>query len=160
VPRTLALLLALAAGLVLACGGDDDDSVVGANVDEVVRNLLQTATDETAPGQELVLSQVIVPPGDAIAPHTHPGTQLAVIVQGRLTYTVIDGEVEVTRDAATDEAQVESFSSGDAVELETGDAVHETAGMVHEARNDGEVPVIIYLSSLFPEGAPASSPAD
>ncbi len=159
--RTLAFLVAtlLTSLVAFSCGGDDE-GVVGEGVDEVVRNLYVTGTDETAPGQLLELSQVIVPAGDAIAPHTHPGTQLAIIVQGTLTYTVIDGEVEVTRDAGTQEAEVETHVSGDTVELETGDTVHETAGMVHEARNDGDEPVVIYLSSLFPEGAPASSPAN
>jgi quercetin dioxygenase-like cupin family protein len=144
-----------------ACSGDDDDpALLGEDVDAVVRNILQTGTDATAPGQEVILSQVIVPAGDAIAPHTHPGTQLAVIIQGTLTYTVIEGEATVTRDAGTEDAEAESYSSGETVEIEVGDTVHETAGMVHEARNDGDVPVVIYLSSLFPEGAPASSPAN
>ena len=32
-------------------------------------------------------------------------------------------------------------------------------GMVHTAKNAGKIAVVIYLSSLFPDGAPASSPA-
>ena len=34
------------------------------------------------------------------------------------------------------------------------------SGALHSARNDGDVAVVIYTSSLFPVGAPASSPAD
>jgi hypothetical protein len=31
--------------------------------------------------------------------------------------------------------------------------------MVHRAKNNGKAAIVIYLASLFPDGAPASTPA-
>ena len=160
-PKALLLVLGLLLPLsAAACGGDDDSQSVADGVDDVVRQLLQTGSSDTAPGQSLELSRVIVPAGEAIAPHTHPGTQLAVVVEGTLTYTVIDGEVQVIREAGGEDGQPEPVASGQTVDLEAGDSIVEPAGMVHQARNDGDEAVVLYLSSLFPEGAPASSPAE
>jgi quercetin dioxygenase-like cupin family protein len=103
---------------------------------------------------------VVIPAGESIAPHTHPGPQLAVIVSGSLTYTVLEGEAELTRDAGTDDAETETIESGESVELEAGDSLIEPPGMVHQAENDTEDPVVIHTSSLFPEGEPPSSPAE
>jgi quercetin dioxygenase-like cupin family protein len=145
--------------LLVACGGDDGDSTPpeAEGVTEVVRQLLAQASPDTAAGQILELTRVIIPAGEAIAPHTHPGPQLAVVVSGRITYTVIEGEATVTRAAATPDEAVDTYDSGDTFELGAGDAIVEPTGMVHEARNRTEEIVIIYLSSLFPVGAPPAT---
>jgi quercetin dioxygenase-like cupin family protein len=65
--------------------------------------------------------------------------------------------MDPTRDGNSSAA---TYSSGQTLELGVGDTVSETTGMVHSARNAGSGPVVIYLSSLFPTGAPASSPAN
>ena len=153
------LLPALPAALLVAivlvsCGGDGDDSPSFADgVTVVTRQLLAEASPDTAAGQLLELTRVIIPAGEGIAAHTHPGPQLAVIVSGTLTYTIIDGEATVTRAAATDAQTVETYASGDTTDLRAGDAVVEPTGMVHSAANETDQPVIIYLSSLFPAGA-------
>jgi quercetin dioxygenase-like cupin family protein len=155
------LLPLLVAGLVIAgCGGDDNDggSSVTKNVSEVTRQILATSNASTAPGQSLELTRVIVPPKQALAPHTHPGPQLAIIEEGTLTYTIIKGSVQVTRSAATAGAKTETASAGQTIELATGDTIVETPGMEHEAKNNTDKPIVIYLSSLFPQGAPPSSP--
>jgi len=82
-----------------------------------------------------------------------------VISEGVLTYSVISSQVVVTRAAGTSTAKNETVAAGSTTELRAGDVVSETAGMQHTARNAGTTPVVIYLSSLFPQGAPASSPA-
>ena len=149
----------LAASLILgACGDDDAPPSVADGVTAVVRQVMAEASPDTAPGQLLELTRVIVPADMPIAPHTHPGPQLAVIVSGTLTYTVIDGEATVMRAAATDSQEVVTYKSGDRFELRTGDSITESVGMVHEAANETDQPVIIYLSSLFPEGEPPSTP--
>ena len=150
----------LAASLLLvACGDDDDDAPpsVADGVTAVVRQVLAEAGTETAPGQLLDLARVIVPANESIAPHNHPGPQLAIIESGTLTYTVIDGEATVTRAAGTDSAEAVTYRSGDEFELREGDSIMEPAKMVHEAANETDEPVIIYLSSLFPEGEPPST---
>ena len=153
--RFLAPVL-LAAGVMLAACGDDGDDPppsVADGVTEVVRQLIAEASPETAPGHVLELTRVIVPAGESLAPHTHPGPQLAIIVAGTLTYTVIDGEATVTRAAATDSEADETYASGDTFELRAGDALTEPPLMLHQAANEGNEPVVIYLSSLVPEGA-------
>jgi quercetin dioxygenase-like cupin family protein len=149
--------IALATG----CSDDDNDRPRGAAIGGtgVTRALIQSDFPATAPGQELQLTRVVIPAGMDIAPHTHPGPQLATIVEGTLSYTIIRGEVQVTRHAGTSEASRLTATAGQTVELNPGDALLETPGMVHTARNAGGTPVVIYLSSLFPAGAPASSPA-
>jgi quercetin dioxygenase-like cupin family protein len=144
----------------MSCSGDDDDvaTPLGAEgVTQVVRQLLAETNPDTAEGQTLQLTRVIIPPGQSIAAHTHPGPQLAVIVNGTLSYTIIEGEVTVKRAAATDSQTEETYASGETVELRPGDVVQETAGMVHSAINETDEIVIIYLSSLFPIGAPPAT---
>jgi quercetin dioxygenase-like cupin family protein len=156
------LTTALLALLLAACGDDDDAADAGwsAYATEVVRNVVEEGEPASATGQLLELTQVIVPGGMEIAPHTHPGLQLALIVDGTLTYSVIEGEVEVKYDFGKPEERTEMVGAGGTVELTPGTAVKEVPGMVHEARNERNRAVVIYLSSLFPVGAPASSPAE
>lgn len=164
------LPLLVAALLVSACSGDDDgnenaapgvnhEATVAAGATEVARQILATSNPTTAPGQELVLSRVLVPAGDVLAPHTHPGVQMAVISEGVLTYRVITEQVTVVRAAGSSGARNETVAAGTTTQLRAGDVVIESPGMQHTAQNDGTTPVVIYLSSLFPAGAPASSPA-
>ena len=87
-------------------------------------------------------------------PHTHPGFQVARIVSGTLTYNVIAGEVTILRaDGST-----ETASTGDVVTINAGDTVVENPDLQHYGANDGDVPVEIYASSLFPVGAPPAIP--
>jgi quercetin dioxygenase-like cupin family protein len=130
---------------------------VADGVNEVVRQLLAETTPDTAEGQVLELTRVVIPANQGIEPHTHPGAQLAVIVSGTLTYTVIDGQVTVTRAAGSNEEETETYSSGQQFELRPGDSISEPRDMVHEAANETDEAVVLYLSSLFPEGAPPAS---
>jgi quercetin dioxygenase-like cupin family protein len=156
--RFLAPMLLVASLLLVACGDDDEPTPsVAEGVTEAERQLLAEASPETAPGQTLELTRVVVPADQGLAPHTHPGPQLAIIASGTLTYTVIDGEATVTRAAGTDASEVVTYSSGDRFELREGDSIIEAPLMVHEASNDTDELVIIYLSSLFPAGAPPAT---
>ncbi|MGE0057071.1 MAG: cupin domain-containing protein [Dehalococcoidia bacterium] len=155
------LLPLLVAGLVIAgCGGDDKDDApsVSAGITEVTRQVLAQSTATTAPGQSVELTRVIIPAKQSLAAHTHPGPQLAIIEEGTLTYTIIKGSVQVTRAAGTSGAKTETASAGQTVELKAGDSLIETPGMEHEAKNNTDKAIVIYLSSLFPQGAPPSSP--
>lgn len=156
--------LAVAALLAVGCGSDDggdDAASVADGIDEVVRQVLTGTSPDAAPGHVLELSRVVIPAGEEIATHTHPGPQLAFIESGTLGYSIIEGgEVEVTRSAGTSDAEVETYGAGDTLELRTGDSILEPEGMVHGSSNDTDEPVIIYLSTLFQQGEPASSPAD
>jgi quercetin dioxygenase-like cupin family protein len=150
--------------LVSACGGSDSKAKPaatdpGAGFTEVVRQVLQNQPSDVVPGQDLGLSRVIIPAGQSIAAHTHPGAQLAVVEAGTLTYTVLKGQVQVTRAAGTAQAKTEAVTAGQTADIQPGDSIVETPGMVHTAKNAKDTAVVIYLTSLFPSGAAASSPA-
>jgi quercetin dioxygenase-like cupin family protein len=153
---TVALSAAL---LVAACGGDSETSTPSAanGVEETVRQALAEGTTETAPDQLLELTRVVIPAETTLTPHNHPGPQLAFIEFGELTYTVIDGEATVRRAVATEGETTETYASGQSLVLGEGDSIMEPTGMVHMAENKTGEPIVIYLSSLFPEGEPAAS---
>jgi quercetin dioxygenase-like cupin family protein len=156
----LVALLSLGFGVigVFACGADEDDVLGGGRQadTEVTRKVLQSGFSDAAPGQMLELTRVVIPAAKEIAPHTHPGPQLALIVEGTLSYSVLSGEVQVRRSGSR---TTETIAAGQTAALEDGDSLAEGPGMVHTATNPGPGPVVIYISSLFPVGAPASSPA-
>lgn len=127
----------------------------------VSSQILATGLPPAAPGETMYLYRVMVQPGARIVPHTHPGTQVASIAAGELTYTVLQGEVTITRAASEGTpGPTERATSGQEIVLRPGDALVEQAGMIHQARNDGSEPVVILISSLFPTGEPLSRPAD
>jgi quercetin dioxygenase-like cupin family protein len=104
---------------------------------------------------ELALGRVTIMPGAAIPTHYHAGTQIGVVVQGELTYEVFTGEIAWHRgdDAA---GQPTVIGPGETVVVHAGDALVETPGSIHQGRNAGSVPLVIYLSTLFPVDAPRS----
>lgn len=99
---------------------------------------------------ELALARVTLDPGATIPPHEHPGTQIATITSGALTYTVLTGAISVTGSDGSDL----TLRAGETITLRPGDAVVEQPGALHTARNDGPEQVVILLSTLFPTGAP------
>jgi quercetin dioxygenase-like cupin family protein len=102
---------------------------------------------------ELALGRVTVMPGAVLPVHHHPGTQIGVVVQGELTYTVFTGEIEWHQeDDLTGEPH--TIGPGETVVVRPGDALIESPDSVHQGRNNGAVPLVIYLSTLFPMGAP------
>ena len=165
--RALARCLLPVVLLLSACSGGAPDADMGSvptaaaspAPTEVEKQIFGAALPESAKGQELYLYTVVIPAGAELAAHTHPGQQLGHIEEGTLTYTIVEGEVEVIRQAGTPEGSVEQVAAGETIELEAGDTVVETKGMVHQAANRGDEPVRVLLASLFPEGAELSSPA-
>jgi quercetin dioxygenase-like cupin family protein len=108
---------------------------------------------------ELTLGRVTVMPGGVLPVHHHPGTQIGVVVQGELTYSVFTGEIEWHRgDDPTGEPYM--IGPGETVVVRPGDALVESPESIHQGRNDGTVPLVIYLSSLFPTGAPRAIVAE
>ena len=107
---------------------------VAAGITEVQRQLLGESTSPTAPGQLIELTRVIVPVGQQLATHTHPGPQLAVISEGYADLHDRQRPVQVTRAAGTSEAKNETASAGQTIDLKPGDALIEPTGMEHSAR--------------------------
>lgn len=128
-----------------------------AQVTEVTATILGEFEPPEAPGSTMYLYRVVIPPGAEIAPHHHPGQQIARIESGTLTYTALEGTLELGRDSATPNETVEAPAT---VEIDAGDSVFEAESLLHEARNDGDEPVVIVLSSLLGTGEELSIPAD
>lgn len=116
----------------------------------IASEVLGRATPAAVTDPELALGRVTIMPGATIPVHHHPGTQIGAIVQGTLTYVVYTGSVDWVRaDGST-----YTIAPGETVQIPAGDAVIEIPGSIHQGRNEGTVPVVIYLSTLFPTGAP------
>lgn len=123
----------------------------------VTRSVLIGATPASAPDQRLELVRYVIEPGTALPPHVHPGTQLASIAAGELTYTVVSGEIRVERaGAGGTPGPVEVLTAGETTVLRPGDAVIETEGMVHFGENRGTEPVVILAATLLEAGQPPS----
>ena len=158
--RTRARLFVLAAAVALLLIGVGA-SALGAQTDAtpapapgVVREVLSSGDPSGAPGDVLELVRYTIPAGSRLPAHTHPGMQVARIVSGTLSYTVIEGMVPVTR-AGTGEVVPIMADSGE-LTIAPGDSFHEAEGVVHFGRNAGTEPVVILVASLFEIGMPPS----
>ena len=121
----------------------------------IASEVLGRATPAAVENPELALGRGTIMPGAAIPVHYHAGTQIGVVVQGELTYTVISGEIALYRgdDPST---PPETIEPGETVVVRAGNALIESPGSVHQGRNEGDVPLVIYLCTLFPADAPRS----
>jgi quercetin dioxygenase-like cupin family protein len=125
----------------------------------VTSEVLGRAAPVAVDDPELALGRVTVMPGAVLPVHHHPGTQIGVVVQGELTYTVFTGEIEwYLGDDPTGEPQ--TIGPGKTVVVRPGDALVESPGSIHQGRNSGAGPLVIYLSTLFPMGAPRAIVAE
>jgi quercetin dioxygenase-like cupin family protein len=126
----------------------------------VVRNALaQSAKVQGAPNRTMVLSRVEVAPGAQLALHHHLGTQISHIEAGVLTYTVRQGSATV-REGESDQSPrlVRTIAAGQTARVKPGQWLVEQPSDVHEAANNGSVPVVIYLATLLKTGAPPATP--
>jgi oxalate decarboxylase/phosphoglucose isomerase-like protein (cupin superfamily) len=134
-------------------GGDDPP--------EVTREVLVDAAPAEAPGFEMYLVRVVIPSGGSIATHYHPGTQIAQVQQGTLTYRILEGTATVlVRSDDGGEPVAEEVSAPTTVKLGPGEGVIETPDLVHEAENKGKKRITILLSALLPAGEPLSIPVE
>lgn len=132
--------------------GDDVSDV--SDVTEITRTPLGEASPANAPGQTLYLQQVVIPAHTALSQHFHDGTQVARVVEGTLTYDIESGTAAITRaDGSTEEIDGPATTT-----LEAGDAIVETAALVHHGQNDGDEPVVVELAALLASGAPVATP--
>lgn len=128
---------------------------------KVVATVYGQAVPPNAPGQVLTQYAVTIPPGAVIAAHEHPGQQIGRITAGELTYTIDKGTLTVFEGTAAPGQEIPSrtVAGPTTVSLAAGTTIAESDGMVHNARNNGSVPVEITLSILTPKGEPLSVPA-
>ena len=157
-PRSL-LLLALIAAFALGA------TLPGAfaqteSAPTVVRSALaQSSKVQGAPNRTMVLSRVEVAPGAKLALHHHLGTQISHIESGTLTYTVRQGSATVREgESDQDPRLVRTVKAGQTARIKTGQWLVEQPSDIHEAANNGSVPVVIYLATLLKTGAPPATP--
>jgi quercetin dioxygenase-like cupin family protein len=121
---------------------------------EPIRRVVYGTTEpQNAPGQSLVLQQVVIDPGAKLPEHFHEGTQLATIKAGILTYNVVSGSVTVMHRDGTSE----TLDAPNTVKLRVGDTIVEPESLVHYGANDGKQTVVIELAALLHDGAPLST---
>jgi quercetin dioxygenase-like cupin family protein len=152
----LACLTLLAAGAAVGWAVRSSDRAA----EPVVREALaQSDAPKGAKGRTLALSRVVIQPGAKIPLHHHPGTQVSYVDKGTLTYSVESGSVKVMKGASDQHPEVvRRIKAGETGRILAGRWIVEQPNEKHHAANAGKKPVVIYLSTLFPEGAPPSIP--
>jgi quercetin dioxygenase-like cupin family protein len=101
------------------------------------KNLLARLHSSPSDASDVVVQQVTIQPGGRTGWHTHAGKALAVVKAGTLTRYTADCK---------------------AVTYPAGQAFVETEG-VHEGRNQGTVPVELYVTYIDPAGSPLKTNA-
>ena len=153
--------LVLAAALLLVAGGAIGWALAQGGTAPTAKREALAATDkpEGANGRTLGLSRVTVPAGAELALHHHEGTQIAYIDQGTLTYTVVEGAVEVRKGPADGDTKlVRKIKAGQTGKIKAGQWIVEQPTDHHMAANRGDKKIVIYLSTLLEKGAPPSTP--
>jgi quercetin dioxygenase-like cupin family protein len=140
------------AGLAVSAASADDPAPVTVNR----QSLAETPAPPGAPKRTLGLSKVVVMPGSQLASHHHPGAQLGYIAEGALTYTVETGSATVLKGPGDDATVVKKLKPGQTYTVKAGQWLREEQGEVHHARNNGSVPIVIYIATLFKTGKPAA----
>jgi hypothetical protein len=123
-----------------------------ADASGVVRTDLGIAEPGSAPGEQLGLWHYAIAAGEELAPHTHPGWQLARITSGELEYSVISGVGVLLRaDGSTEPMGPGTY------QLASGDGVIENPDLEHYGANRGEDVVTIISATLFEAGEPVAT---
>ena len=157
--RPLTFVVTLMCGLAMMRGADSPVSLAqhatpqAAVPSAITSAVLGRAAPVTVENPELALGRVTVMPGAVLPIHHHPGTQIGVVVQGELTYTVFTGEIEWHR-GGDPAGEPRMIGPGETVVVRPGDTLVESPDSIHQGRNSGAVALVIYLSTLFPMGAP------
>jgi quercetin dioxygenase-like cupin family protein len=133
---------------------------LGAVTPVPVQRLALAGTDDPsgAPGRSLGLSKVVIPAGARLGAHHHPGTQVAYVASGDLTYSVKTGSVEVMKGPAVPGAAkaMARIGAGQRGVIHAGEWIVEQPRTVHSSANLTRKPVTVFLATLFPIGSPAS----
>jgi hypothetical protein len=159
------LVIFLAAPAVTSCGEKAGASGTAGDTaaptprtlagEPVLREILAAMEDPPgAPGRRLTLVRYTIAPGAKLAPHIHPGVQMASIVAGTLTYRVVSGSATVQRAVGGDGAPrvTEELEGPAETTLGPGDAVIENGDMVHFGANETGDPVVI-LATLITDAS-------
>ncbi|HEX4733372.1 MAG TPA: hypothetical protein VH247_03075 [Thermoleophilaceae bacterium] len=155
--RLALTILALVAG---AAGAYAAGAASGQSSPTAVREALaQAVSPSGARGETLGLSRVVIPPRAQLALHVHPGTQIAYIDKGTLTYTVRTGAVNVYRGQADKGPRlVRRITAGHTAKIRAGQWVIEKPHVQHFGANRSAKPIVILAATLLKNGQPPAIP--
>ena len=129
--------MALAGGVLIAASGLALNVAQSQQAGIKRTDLLRQ--DLGVPGREVIQVRVDFAPGVAFPPHSHPGEEIAYVIEGELEYR-LEGRPPVT--------------------LEAGEALFIPAGTVHAARNVGSVSAAELATYIVEKGKPLVSLAE
>jgi len=156
VPLLVVAIIALGGGAAIGWALGNGDRAPAPVVREA---LAQTTKPRGAAGRTLALTRITIQPGTKLALHHHPGTQIAYVDSGVLTYTVERGTARIKRGPADDHPTlIRKLDAGETAAIRRGQWIVEQPSDHHHAVNRGKRPIVLYLSTLFPTGAPPSIP--
>lgn len=95
-----------------------------------------TMVQSTLDGRDFVTRELTIAPGGTTGWHYHPGQVFGVIKQGTLTHYRGDCSIDGV------------YNAGDAISEGSGD------GYIHEGRNEGPEPVVMWVLYIKPAGSP------
>ena len=95
--------------------------------------------DSSTPGHEIVLARADFQPGGAVAKHTHPGEEVAYVLEGELILEV-EGKP--------------------AQHLKAGDNFYLAGGTVHAAKNPGKKAAAVLATYIVEKGKPLATPVN
>lgn len=145
--------------VVIACSAGAYSAGAAESPTAVRSPLAKAVNPAGARGQTLGLSRVVIAPGAKLARHVHPGTQIAYIDKGTLTYTVKTRSVSVYRGNAEDSATlVRRVTAGQTAKLAPGEWIVEKPHAQHFGANQTRKPVVVLAATLLENGKPAAIP--
>ena len=157
--RRARLGVALVAGVAVLLGAGIAIGGMLAKEPVTREALAKTSNVRGAKDRTLGLSKVVIKPGAELPLHHHSGTQVARIVKGTLTYTVVKGKAKVKKgDADSGAKLVRTIKAGESAKIKTGQWLVEQPSDHHMAANNGDSRVVISLATLLRKGAPPSVP--
>jgi quercetin dioxygenase-like cupin family protein len=93
--------------------------------------------DSSTPGHEIVLARADFQPGGAVAKHTHPGEEVAYLLEGEL---ILEVEGKPPQ------------------HLKAGDNFYLAGGTVHAAKNPGKKGAAVLATYIIEKGKPLATP--
>ena len=141
----LALLGLLALGRLITVAQDatPPPASVGVKTD-----ILGNGQPDAAPGEALGMRRNTFAPGGMVPAHMHPGALVLHVESGELTYTVIEGTVQIQRaTTAGPPGSTEELGPGQETVQHAGDWLFEQ-GVVHTARNATSGETVVLVASL------------
>jgi quercetin dioxygenase-like cupin family protein len=128
-PLSVSVAASVALGLVMSAPGSAA-ATPGVGVQGVVMS------QATLNGKDYISREITIAPGGTTGWHYHPGQVFGVIKEGTLTHYEGDCSVDGV------------YNAGDAITERSG------TGYVHEGRNEGSTPLVMWVLYIDPAGSP------